>query len=134
MDEHQYRQMALSLPDATESSHMNHPDFRVGGKIFATLWPTKQQGVVVLTPEQQEVFLGARPNAFSPASGAWGRRGSTVVDLTCVDEEDCRTALAMAWRNRAPKALAAAFDSGETAEAADSDQLVDSLGPSEMDA
>jgi hypothetical protein len=110
MDEHQYRRIALSLPEAVESSHMSHPDFRVGNKIFATLWPNKGQGVVMLTREQQEVFTGARPNAFSPASGVWGRRGSTVVDLGAVDEEDCRTALAMAWRNRASKALVEAFD------------------------
>jgi hypothetical protein len=110
MDEQQYRQMALELPDAIEAEHMSHPDFRVGGKIFATLRPGQRQGVVMLTPEQQEVFLGARPDAFSPASGAWGRRGSTVVALDRVEEDDCRTALAMAWRNRAPKKLTAVFD------------------------
>jgi hypothetical protein len=110
MDVHAYRRMALELPQAIESSHMNHPDFRVGGKIFATLWPDKNEGVVMLTPEQQEVFLGARPDAFAAASGIWGRRGSTTVALDKVDEEDCRTALAMAWRNKASKKLVMAFD------------------------
>ncbi len=113
MDEQTYRQIALALPDAIESAHMEHPDFRVGGRIFATLLPDKNQGVVMLTPEQQEVFTGARPDAFSSANGAWGRRGSTVVALDQVEDEDLRTALAMAWRNKAPKALVAAFDSEE---------------------
>ena len=113
MDEHQYRRMALSLPEAIESAHMKHPDFRVGGKIFATLWPAKNEGVVMLTAEQQEVFLGARPNAFSPASGTWGRRGSTVIALDNVEEADLLTALAMAWRNKASKALVEEFDAEE---------------------
>jgi hypothetical protein len=100
-----YRALALSLPEAVEAAHMGHPDFRVGGKIFATLWPAKNCGVAMLTPEQQEVLMSARPEAFTPAAGAWGRRGSTLITLDRVDEDDLQTALRMAWRNKAPKKL-----------------------------
>jgi hypothetical protein len=114
VDEHRYRQLALALPEAVEAAHMGHPDFRVGGKIFATLWPSKGIGVAMLTPEQQEIMLGAQPDAFSPAAGAWGRRGSTVIALDQVEEDDLATALRMAWRNRAPKALVAELDASES--------------------
>ena len=109
------RRLALALPAAAESAHMGHPDFRVEGKIFATLWPAKRHAVAMLTPEQQEIMMGARPDAFTPAAGAWGRRGSTVIALDRVAEDDLRTALLMAWRNKAPKRLVAEFDtrSGE---------------------
>jgi hypothetical protein len=62
---------------------------------------------VKLTPEQQEILLGAEPAAFAPAAGAWGRRGWTQVRLAAVDAATLRSALGMAWRNTAPKSLAA---------------------------
>lgn len=80
---------------------MAHPDFRVGGKIFATLGaPDEAHGMVALMPEQQEDFIAMAPEAFAPAAGAWGRGGSTIVRLAAVTEETLETALAAAWRRR----------------------------------
>ena len=103
----EFRRLALSLPEATESSHMAHPDFRVGGKIFATLGhPAPGWGMVKLTPDQQELFLGLDPEAFVPVKGAWGARGATSVNLKAARKSLARKALAAAWRNTAPKSLA----------------------------
>ncbi|MGH7469814.1 MAG: MmcQ/YjbR family DNA-binding protein [Longimicrobiales bacterium] len=71
----QFRKIALSFPEAFESSHMGHPDFRVGGKIFATLgYPNASFGVVVLPPEEQAFFIKISGDAFAPAAGAWAPR------------------------------------------------------------
>jgi hypothetical protein len=79
----QFRRLALSLPEVVESSHVNHPDFRVRNRIFATLgYPDSRHGMVKLTPEQQKQLLRAGPETFRPAAGAWGRSGSTVVLLS----------------------------------------------------
>ena len=87
---------------------MGHPDFRVRNKIFASLGvPDKAWATVKLTPEQQEMLMGAEPAAFKPAAGAWGRRGYTHVRLAAADRPLIESALAMAWRNTAPKRLAA---------------------------
>jgi len=96
-----YRRVALAMEGAIESAHMNHPDFRVRGKIFATLWPEKGHGVAMLTPEQQEQVIAAAPAVFAPVSGGWGRRGATVVHLEHADEATVGGALLMAWRNKA---------------------------------
>ena len=80
---------------------MDHPDFRVGGKIFATLW--KGNGVVLLTREQQDSLTGSNPDVFTPVKGGWGRRGSTTVHLEFADEKLVREALSIAWRNKVPK-------------------------------
>jgi hypothetical protein len=101
-----YRRIALELPEATEGAHMNHPDFRVRGKIFATLWPKERRGVVLLTPEQQAFVTEAEPAVFAPVPGGWGRRGSTSVHLERADEATVRSALLVAWRNKAPESLA----------------------------
>jgi hypothetical protein len=83
---------------------MNHPDFRVGGRIFATLGsPDKAHGMVGLFPEQQELAIDAEPEAFRPASGAWGRSGSTLVKLDVVSDDWLDRALEWAWRKRAAK-------------------------------
>src|SRR4029453_4247341 len=80
-----FRRLALAFPGSEERSHMEHPDFRVSGKIFATLGsPDDQWGAVNLFPEQQELAMDAEPEAFKPASGAWGRGGSTLVRLEAV--------------------------------------------------
>jgi hypothetical protein len=100
-----FRRIALSFPGAEESAHMNHPDFRVGGKIFATL-PRPGEGMVQLLPEQQENYM-ALSDAFLPASGAWGRGGSTLVKLEAVPEDLLEAAIAAAWRKRAPARLQA---------------------------
>jgi hypothetical protein len=102
-----FRRLALSLPEASEAAHMGHPDFRVRNKVFASLGaPDRDWGTVKLTPEQQELLLGAEPAMFKPAAGAWGRRGWTHVRLATVDGATLKSALAMAWCNTAPKGLA----------------------------
>jgi hypothetical protein len=101
-----FRRTALNLPEAVEGAHMGHPDFRVRNKIFASLGvPDAGWGMVKLTPEQQEVLMASEPQAFKPAAGAWGRRGSTHVRLAAIDDATLKSALAMAWRNTAPKTL-----------------------------
>ena len=102
-----FRRLALSLPEACEVGHMGHPDFRVGGKIFATLgYPDAKWGMVKLTPEQQEALVAADPTVFAPVKGAWGRRGATSVLLSVAKARTVRTALTVAWRNVAPPRLA----------------------------
>ena len=98
-----FRRIALSFAGAEERAHMNHPDFRVGGKIFATLGsPNADWGMVALLPEQQELAIEAQPDSFKPAAGAWGRGGSTLVKLDQVSEEWLERALGWAWQKRAP--------------------------------
>jgi hypothetical protein len=101
-----FREIALSLPDASEGAHMGHPDFRVRGKIFATLWPDEAWGMVKLTPEQQGAFIDAEPAVFVPVKGAWGRRGCTSVLLEAASRTVLHRAIVTAWRNTAPKTLA----------------------------
>lgn len=86
---------------------MNHPDFRVRGKIFATLgYPDRKWAMVKLTPDQQEVFVADEPDAFVPAAGTWGSQGSTTVRLSAAKRETLRRAILAAWCNAAPKPLA----------------------------
>src|SRR5215469_8482401 len=106
-----FRRMALSFPETTEGAHRNHPDFRVSGKVFATLgYPDKRWGMVRLTPEEQDNVLREYPDAFHPSSGAWGRQGSTNVLLREVDKATLNRALRMAWQNRAPRKLVQRFE------------------------
>jgi hypothetical protein len=100
-----FRRIALSLPQASEAEHMGHPDFRVHGKIFATLWPDEQWGMVKLTPDQQRKLVSAKPAVFVPVKGAWGDRGATQVHLDSVDKSTLHRAIVTAWRNTAPKRL-----------------------------
>jgi hypothetical protein len=107
-----FRAVALSFPESVESSHMDHPDFRVGGKIFATLgYFDAGWGMVKLMPDQQEQFVTADPKVFVPAKGYWGRRGATCVRLKGMKKAILRKALVAAWLNTAPKRLAAKFES-----------------------
>jgi hypothetical protein len=106
----EFRKLALSFPEAVESEHMGHPDFRVGGKIFATLGPDEDWGMAKLKPEQQESYMSAAPAIFKPASGAWGRGGSTIVHLAAAKKPMVRKALMEAWLNTAPKKLAQNYD------------------------
>jgi hypothetical protein len=106
----EFRRIALSMPEASEGAHMDHPDFRVGGKIFATLgYPDADHGMVVLPPEEQERFAKSDSVTFAPAKGAWGLRGSTCVRLEAVDVPTLRRAMEIAWRKRAPKRLISAL-------------------------
>lgn len=101
-----FRKIALSLPETEERQHMSHPDFRVAGKIFATLgYPDKTRGMVKLSPEDQHYFSKDHPEAFVPVKGTWGRRGATSVYLKAVDGEALKKAIQAAWRFNAPKRL-----------------------------
>jgi hypothetical protein len=101
-----FRKIALSLPEAVEGSHFNHPDFRVDGKIFATLGLEKEGfGVLLLTPEEQAGMVEDAPAIFSPVPGGWGRQGSTRVLLAKVAPDILAGALRTAWRRKAPKRL-----------------------------
>jgi hypothetical protein len=102
----QFHELALSFPEAFESAHMSHPDFRVGGKIFATLgYPDSEHGMVVLPPDEQQRLIKAHPKIFTAAKGAWGKQGSTTVRLARVDKATLQSVLEIAWRNKAPKKL-----------------------------
>jgi hypothetical protein len=108
-----FRRLALALPEAAQRAHMDHPDFQVCGKIFATLgYPAKGWGMVKLTPEQQHYFSKDYPGVFVPVKGAWGRRGATSVDLKTVGKDVLRRAISAAWRNTAPRRLAEQFPQG----------------------
>ena len=101
-----FRKIALSFPEAVESAHMNHPDFRVRGKIFATLgYPDENWAVVKLTLEERENFVRAGAGAFRPVKGAWGQRGAMNVHLPTAKIGSVREALGAAWANTAPKRL-----------------------------
>lgn len=110
MTEDDFRQLALELPGVTESAHMGHPDFRVGGKIFATLSPKPGWGMVKLTPDEQEAFVQAAPKVFSPVAGGWGRQGATSVHLKNATKTVARDGLLAAWKNRAPRKLVRELD------------------------
>ena len=99
MTANEFRRIALGMKDAVESAHMGHPDFRVNGRIFATLHADNRYGMVKLTPEQQERFVRDAPKAFAPESGTWGLQGCTAVRLDSVDEEMLGEAMTLAWRN-----------------------------------
>ena len=102
----EFRRIALSPPETVERAHMNHPDFRVCGKIFATLgYPDKRWGMVRLTLKDQYILMRAEPKVFVPAKGAWGRQGATCVLLKAVKKTTLRKALSAAWRATAPRSL-----------------------------
>jgi hypothetical protein len=106
MTANDFRKLALSFPEAVESAHMHHPDFRVAGKIFATLgYPNKDSAVVKLTRDEQRELVRNESKVFQPVKGAWGRRGHTTIYLPAAKIDIVREALALAWRNTAPKRL-----------------------------
>lgn len=105
-----FRRIALGFPEATESAHMAHPDFRVRKKIFATLWPKEKWAVVMLTPQQQNRFIQAESDVFFPVKGGWGLRGATHVKLKAAKKALVHSALTAAWLNAAPKTLAEQFE------------------------
>jgi hypothetical protein len=98
----EFRAIALTMPNAVEGSHRKHPDFRIGKKVFATLgYPDENSGMVKLTRAQQEMLVAAEPGTFAAATGAWGRSGSTIVDLQLIDRKTAASAIQMAWNNTA---------------------------------
>ena len=101
----EFRKLALALPDVQECAHMNHPDFRVGGRIFATLgYPDEAWAMVKLFPDQQAAFIAAAPKAFSPVKGAWGKQGCTSILLEKAKKRKVQEALHAAWRKAAVRA------------------------------
>jgi hypothetical protein len=106
----QWRKLALALPEAEEKAHFEQPDFRVRNKIFAGLSREGDVGNLKLTPELQAMLLGSHPDAFYPATGAWGRAGWTHVRLAKAKVAAVRELLPEAWRLVAPKRLVAEYD------------------------
>lgn len=104
MDANDFRRIALSFEGAKESSHMGKPDFRVGGRIFATLASEDQgYGNLMLTLEQQAEFVGELPEVFVPIAGGWGRMGMTHIRLAAASEDVLAGALRTAWKLRLEK-------------------------------
>ncbi|HAF15481.1 MAG TPA: hypothetical protein DCK93_21470 [Blastocatellia bacterium] len=103
MNAEHFRRIALQMEGAIEGAHMGHPDFRVNGRIFATLHPDLQRGMVKLTPEQQQRFTRENPEMFVPESGAWGRQGCTRVRLDLVGEDALGETITLAWQNTTRK-------------------------------
>ena len=95
----QFRRIVLALPSVIEASHMSHPDFRAAnGRIFATLTEDETRGMAALTPDQQADIMSRAPETFIPAAGAWGRGGSTMIDLKSADAELVGEAVTLAWQ------------------------------------
>ncbi len=105
------RKIILSMPEAEESRHMGHPDFRVNNKIFATLWPTQDRAVVKIALDDQTRLLKSSPQAFS--TNAWSKHGWTNVHLVHVDAKVFRSLVEESWRGVAPKKLVAKYDTCE---------------------
>jgi hypothetical protein len=94
-----FRAIALSMHGAIERSHMNHPDFRANGRIFASLHANDRSGALKLSPEEQRSLMRMHPGVVGPASGAWGRQGWTTVELAAADEASVRGAIILAYEN-----------------------------------
>jgi hypothetical protein len=106
MTANDFRKLALSFPEVIESAHMHHPDFRVGGKIFATLgYPENDWAVVKLTRDEQKDFVRRNAVVFKLVKGAWGRQGHTNIYLPAATTDIVHEALSAAWCNTAPKRL-----------------------------
>src|SRR5215211_6247012 len=106
-----FRRAALALPGTAEGAHQRTADFRVGKRIFATLgYPDDGWGMVKLTHEQQAMLVEAEPDIFRPVPGGWGKQGYTNMLLAKADAAMLKSALAMAWRNVAPKSQVTARD------------------------
>jgi YjbR len=102
----QFRELALSFPETEEQEHVHHPDFRVRGKIFATLgYPNDSFGVLMLTPEAQQEAIARHPDVFEAVTGAWGRRGNTQVRLSLAGTAQLRPWMDLAWHKIAQRPL-----------------------------
>ena len=105
-----FRTFALGLPEAAEGAHMGHADFRVRGKIFASLGPGADRAMVKLPPDEQADVLEEPGGVYQPAAGAWGAGGCTIVRLREADARIVSAALVAAWRKAAPRTLVRAYD------------------------
>lgn len=107
-----FRAEALALPGSSEQDHFGRPSFRVGKKIFATLWVKEGWAMVKLTPAQQKLWAVAHPELIWPVDGAWGAKGATLIKVAgrpAVTLVDMRSLLLLAWKNTAPRSLLAEF-------------------------
>jgi hypothetical protein len=104
MNAKDFQRIALSFDGAEEGSHMGHADFRVEGRIFATLASQDQgYGNLMLTLDQQKAFVEELPEVFLPIAGGWGRMGATHIHLAAATEDVLRGALQVAWKLRVDK-------------------------------
>lgn len=110
MNANQFRKLAAALPEVQEQEHHGHPDFRIGKKIFATLGPDGDWGMVKLHPVDQAEFCKLEPETFEPVKGAWGRQGCTRVELKNATAKSTKRALRLAWENIAPKKIREAHE------------------------
>lgn len=113
MNASKFRALALAHLGAIESAHGGHPDFRVSGKVFASLSADASAGMVKLTPSQQRALVADHPLVFAPCAGAWGARGYTAVRLRPARANVVRGALWLAWRNTAARRLLDELDQGD---------------------
>lgn len=105
MTPEEFRSLALSFPESIEGSHFDTTDFRVAGKIFATLRPSDGRAVVKLTPDQQRLLLETSSAMLQPVKGSWGEKGWSQVLLDRADADAVRHIMAIAWRSVAPKTV-----------------------------
>ncbi|WZP00956.1 MmcQ/YjbR family DNA-binding protein [Isosphaeraceae bacterium EP7] len=104
MDANDFRELALGFDDAEESAHMGVADFRVGGRIFATLAHEPLGfGNLMLSPELQQLVLAEAPDVFHPVAGGWGRQGATHIRLAEATPEQLFRGLELAWGLRVQK-------------------------------
>lgn len=101
----EYRALALSMPEAVESSHFETADFRVRNRIFATLRESDGRAVVKLTPDEQRLMTETMADVLAPIPGSWGLKGWSQLELDVASAEEARHVLEIAWRNVAPKKL-----------------------------
>jgi hypothetical protein len=102
MTAEQFREMALSFPESVEGSHFDTTDFRVSGKIFATLRSKDGRAVVKLTPDEQRLFMETSPEMLQPVKGSWGVKGWTQILLDMAEQDAARHVMATAWKSVAP--------------------------------
>lgn len=105
-----FRRLALALPETEEREHHDHPDFRVGGKVFATLGPDRSWAMLKLPPEEQRRRVAEAPECWEAFPGAWGKQGCTRLVLADASDAQARDALALAWRRVAPESVLRAAD------------------------
>ncbi len=104
MNAEDFREMALSFDGAEEGSHMGAPDFRVGGRIFATLAMQHLGfGNLMLSPELQQALIAEAPEVFLPIPGGWGRMGCTHIRLAEASPQQMLKGLEVAWSLRMDK-------------------------------
>jgi hypothetical protein len=103
------RKLALSFPEAEEHAHFEKPSFRVKKKIFATLWVPENCACVKLTPIDQSVFVDFNNEIFTPVTGAWGKKGWTLINLKKVRKDMFKDALTLAYNSVVPKKILRRF-------------------------